>query len=534
MIMFSALLTTGLEDLSGARFIRVSKGESEAILPRAAFTVSNRNLFAALGEQGVHLGEKTRIDDVIEKVSWVETFEQAVVPTGPGWCHGCYVLGDGAILQATEGPNIFLAFAPEAQPFETIGDTRSWRYSVGRPLQDQSLAMLAVMAMFVPPLMPFMPMVESFAIEFVGLSGTGKTTLNRVASSVIGGTGLASGPSYARLMASVMNDPAEQLKAYRDHAVVLEGVDAYHGTATLKQQRAAYNFFANELPALSRAGPGDALRTVALLSARHSLRDLAGVKADEVDSLLTFRIDADRPFGVFDTVPPPFANGAAFADALSAAATAQHGTIYRHFIAKLVGAASSDPTKLSDGLARLQADFIRHAEALNGGRLDKATRALSAVYAAGRYAQRLGLLPKRWDCLEAVASWYQFQRTTSASPVEPLIDVLERLIREGAIRSTSPGSKSLIQTLSAKATAKATLWTMADHREVRIRPDRLLELIPDWKAREKGTEVAELLIRGDGRHLRRKAAFTPGAEAQRLVCLRLPLISGDKPSSNFN
>jgi hypothetical protein len=526
--MSKFVATSGIQDISGNRFIRVGQGEDQAILPCAAFTASNRQLFADLSEQGLHLGEKARIDALIEKVGWVDTFDQAIVPTSPGWCHGCYVLGDGTIFQAAEGPDVLLAFAPEALSFETIGDTRSWRSNFGRLLQDQRLLVVAVMAMLVPPLMPFMPLVESFTIEFVGPSGLGKTTINRIASSVVGGTGLASSPSYARLMASVMNAPAEQLKAYRDHSVVLEGVDAYQGNATLKQQRAAYNFFANELPALSLGGPNNALRTVVLLSARESLRDLAGVKADEIDGLLTFRIDADRPHGAFDTIPTPFSNGAAFADALSAAA-AQHGTIYRSFVAKLVSSACSDPTRLSGLLANLQADFIRHAQALNGGRTDKATRSLAAVYAAGTYAQRIGILPKRWDTLNAVAGYYQLQRAPAALPAEPLIEVLERLITQGAFRSVSPGPSSLIQTLVGKA-SKATLWTMADRREVRIHPDKLLELIPDWKAREKGTEVAELLIRGDGRHLRRKAALVPGAEVQRLVCFRLPLRSGDKPS----
>lgn len=530
--MFKAPLAAGVEDLSGARFIRVAQGETEAVVPRAAFTVSNRNLFAALSEQGVHLGEKTQIDALIEEVGWIETFEQAIVSTAPGWCNGCYVLGDGSILRATEGPYFFLAFAPKPSAFEAIGDARSWRFNVGRLLQDQSLVMLAAMAMLVPPIMPFMPLVESFAIEFVGPSGTGKTTINRIASSVVGGTGIASSPSYARLLASVMNDPVEQLLAHRDHATVLEGVDAYHGTATLKQQRAAYNFFANELPALSRAGPDLAVRTVVLLSGRESLRDCAGVSADEIDGLLTFRVDADRPLGIFNHLPSDFASSAAFADALSAAAAAQHGTIYRSFVARLVSAASSDPARLSYVLASLQADYLRHVETLNGGRLDKAIRSLSAVYAAGAYAQRLGILPKRWNCLDAVANCYQLQRTPATAPIEPLSSVLERLIDEGAFANVFWDVKTVAQGMRAKA-AGATLQIAADHRELRIDTKKIEELIPDWSTRKKGREAAELLITDKDRHLSLRGPLAPGL-AGRVYCFRLPLRSSEGLQSSVD
>lgn len=51
---------------------------------------------------------------------------------------------------------------------------------------------------------------------------------------------------------------------------------------------------------------------------------------------------------------------------------------------------------------------------------------------------------------------------------------------------------------------------------------KIVELIPDWKAREKGSEAAALLLPADGRHKGKKAALAPGLKPQRLLCFRLP------------
>lgn len=516
--------TRGFEAADGTRFIQVRAQDQAAVVPHRAFSVTNRQLEATLEHLHIAVFDKPSKEALIAEVKSVTCFEPAEILNSPGWAGDGFVLANGTVIEPPHDRAPIVTFAPDRTRLAQAGTLDEWKAQIAISINRQRIAMLAVMAALAPPMLRFMPHAENIVIELVGGHGSGKSTVVGIASSVMGGNGTASTTPYAVPLATLMSDPRSNAQTHRDHPILIEGVDVYAGQVSDKEIRRAYNFLANELPSLWRSGPSSQVRTMALLTGRESLRTLAGMANDEdADGLITLRVPAN-PHRIFNSLPEGFNSASAFADAMTMAAAHNHGSAFRALVDHLAKLSADQRASVSERLAKWQKRFLERVaaqdETLAGSRT---ARALATIYAVGKYAQRLKILPAEWNCLNAALQCLK-QSNRVKPAVKPFAVRLEDLVASERCLTVSADSDQAHQAVEANARG-ATLWRFPDYREVRIASDRIAQFFPDWPLIKKSNEVQQLLVRssGDGKRLNDKKPLAPGEPTnKRLYRFRLP------------
>jgi len=109
------------------------------------------------------------------------------VTNRPGWHDKAFMLGNGTCLGAddlrlspVDGAQTMLAGMTQCGAWET------WRDSILPIATKYPRVMAGVYASLVPVILPLLPTVEAFTIEWAGTTGTGKSTAMSVAASVWG------------------------------------------------------------------------------------------------------------------------------------------------------------------------------------------------------------------------------------------------------------------------------------------------------------------------------------------------------------
>ena len=357
-------------------------------------------------------------------------YRAALVAKHPGWLEGFYVFGDGTLATPQfDEREVIVTFEPNPK-FTPRGPLVDWQRAIAPFVADQPLSYFVIALALSGPLQRFAPSgYLSPQAELVGQPESGKSSIATVAASVwAGNPGSDCGGGELWDMTLNALDPLKL--AHRDNFLFLDESNLVGGNPRERRDFAAQAVFKFAATGGKRrmGDPvqGEHARLAMLSTTNKALADLVEDTADVRDAarsrMITIRIAADAPHGIFAMLPPGYATARAASEAMRNAADQLWGEAGRGFVAHLVGVVERDEARLRRDITRGLANYMRRDRvALASARAQK-TFALVAVTAA--LAQRAGILPKAWgspfDMIQAVA------RASSGEPadaVDPLAAV---------------------------------------------------------------------------------------------------------------
>ena len=341
--MSNELRVRGICASSGRRFVRVELGDKIGSAPLDAFTLQATRAIEMLSRQDVILIGPASRQELIKQVEALKDFPQEDVAEHVGWNGGSFALPDGSVISPRRSPKPIIAFETVADKCSVTGSLREWKKQVAEPLDGQSIGIFALCFAFVAPLLSLTSRQGNFGFELVGVKGAGKSTIQYIASSVLGGFSEGSNDRYWLSLNSTINALDDTMVAHADMPIILDEAGLFAAGDSPRVRGEAYKALAFKLASgdrKSRLGEPKrkASRHVFLISANESLIDLTDRHSDSAsaaaDRLMTICVP-DRQYGVFDHLPAGHSGSREYAQALTNAAEQHHGQAFRKFLKRL-------------------------------------------------------------------------------------------------------------------------------------------------------------------------------------------------------
>ena len=249
-----------------------------------------------------------------------------------------------------------------------------------------------------------------------------------------------------------------------------------------------------------------------IISSNEPLASLLGQGNDVAraaqDRLITIPIDTS-----FGSVPKQFRSSSEFAKKLMRSAQRHHGHAIRRFLTGLVKDKVDDEAKLRHRIRRHVERFHRAAGTnLNEGSATRVAEAFGLVYAAGKLAQRYGVLPDVLTTRAAALHCYRLHRNHADCHFATF---KSRLLAA----ANSEQAVLLKKGQDATRGALAFLSRHKGHAELLVPQEHITELFADWDRIKSSREVAAYLQRdGDAYKVKRVIL---GKKA-RVYCFHVP------------
>lgn len=188
-------------------------------------------------------------------------------------------------------------------------------------------------------------------------------------------------------------------------------------------------------------------------------------------------IRANAGAGVFSFIPPGYDDMKAYIGDLKQAASDNHGVVIRAFLQHLVDDAATDVDELKKELNDWSSEFEQRvrSEDVSGSRARTAST-FAMTYAAGKLAQRYGILPKRWACGHSVMYCYlQHILAKSDALGGPVERIKAYASLPGVLTSDNPKKVSV----EAFRESAGLVTGQGTSRELWVAPEALRERVED-------------------------------------------------------
>jgi hypothetical protein len=515
---------------SGVPYVRVYACEKRTWIPLGAFRRGGGAADDMLASRGIYLiGDDWKL--LKGKVEKLKKFPVRHLIETPGWSVTAYALPDGTVFGApTEGDEPVVLFHRKKDKCSSGGSLGEWLEHVAVPLVGQALPTFVISAMFAAPLLRLSGRTSNFGFELAGPKGVGKSTLQFLASSVLGPAMAASGRNYW-ISANATVAGLEGLMAeHQDLPMVIEETNLFAAGESSKTRASKFNELVFRLADGTTKGryqdyDQPKYRFLYLTSTNEPLENiLAGeriaVSDAASDRLLTLFIGQEREFGAFDFVPKGFSDSGALATSINHAVAKYYGQPIRHFLAKLVKSSNKAPERLRSRIAQLISTFRGKVGVdPNSGSESRVAEAFGLVYAAGVLAKEYGVLPEAMCVGPAVRAAYNLNRSGCDE-----LTLVEQILKVA-------GRKDILRVIDAKplpvtnaqlaAAAGVMRVGKKGRRWLMLTGEQLKRLFSDPAALLRDSEVKAMLIHDEGRKMI-KRVLCPGQPSQRVYCFRLP------------
>lgn len=421
--------------------------------PMEALAGDGTQFRSALLSMGLGIAPSKRARDLL--ATYVQTANveaRAVCVDRTGWYNEVYVFPDCAVGES--GERVLLQTLAEPPRLRQSGTGKEWRENVGALCSGNSRLVFAASTAFAAPLLDI-TRDESGGVHLVGPSSEGKTTALRVGASVSGG------PEGVHRWRATANGLEAVARTHNDSLLVLDelgqvdpreaGEVAYmlaNGSGKHRARRDGLSRRAAEWRLLflsaGEVGLADHMREAGRRS-----------KAGQEVRLADIPANAGKDHGVFEELHG-YADGGAFAEALTRAAGAYFGAPMRTFLARLV---EKDREKLRVSIEALRTDFLKKALAKDAGGADGQVR---------RVAQRFGLIAAGGELATAweLTGWEKGEAIRAA-----LACFRAWLGRRGG-PGTLEEKKALEQVLHFLEAHGEARFASTDPRDLRVTPNR--------------------------------------------------------------
>jgi putative DNA primase/helicase len=303
-----------------------------------------------------------------------------------GWHDEAFVLPDQSCGEAGD-ERLLLQLEGAAPQFDVAGSLDGWKEDIGRLAEGNSRLMFAISLAFAAPLLRLLG-EESGGVHLWGPSSIGKTTLLRVAASVLG--------TQMRSWRATSNGLEAAARGSCDTLLVLDEI----GQVTPHDLDAAAYLLGNGVGKARMKRDATAREVVTWRVLFMSTGEVGlstklgevGKRARAGQFMRLIEVPANAgDHGVFEDLHG-FSNGDALARHLKDATERHCGHAGREFIAKLAADFQSQAARA----AAYKGDWIEaHVEPDADGQVLRAAGRFAAIAAAGEMAQEWGIVP--WE-----------------------------------------------------------------------------------------------------------------------------------------
>lgn len=527
--MPDAITVAGFTAPGGVSWVRVTRGDRVACLPLHEFHGSAKGAFNHLAQKGfIVIGvAATRL--LLNQVAAIDDFPLTQCVEQIGWNGDHFALPDGTVFSPEGVTAGDVLFAPMPRRCAKRGTLRGWKRDVASPLAGQAIPVFALCFAYTGSILSLTKRAGNFGMELVGGKGIGKSTVQQLAASAIGGVCQGEDGHYWQTLDTTLNALEISMADHSDLPMILEEANLFLAGSSPRVRADNFTAIAFRLAnGTEKARYGGAqpreFRFVYLTSSNDSLQTLIGTNSPSAaaarDRMMTIPIASSRPHGVFDSIPQKFASGGAFAAALISAADQHHGSSIRQFLAQLVKARARDEAALRRDIEGWVAEFQAKAKVdRNDGSASRVAEAFGLVYAAGKLAVGYQALPRKLGCGRAILACYRLH-LNSGGAQQPFVDQLAAVMARDDIIDL--GNRKLSSLPSNEyAEALGFVSTRMGHRELWIHPSKIESLLPNWSTLKRQPDVLAMLKR-EGRHLGVKRPAAAGGAPVRVHCFALP------------
>ena len=351
------------------------------------------------------LGWRGNLDSNAKKLleKYVSAFQsdhKCLIVPRTGWVDGRYdfVFPD-TVLGNSGGDEIYFVGNTSKNPYQRLGTLEGWKDTIGRWSTGNSLLVFMISAGFAPVLLGLLKAKESFILNYVGDSRTGKTTAVAAASSIWGkgskddGFILTWRTTDSGLEGEAMrhNDTALAIDEMGESPANVLAAVAYMVASGRGKIRCDRTGKVRETAIWRCIGLSSGEAGLTEILAEGGKKPKAGQKGRVID----IPADAGAGMGLFEDLHEENEPGD-FAKALSAAAVENYGHAGRDFIKKI----QKDPEKV----VRWVRKYIEKRKAKMygdnaGGQVQSVADKFLLCAAAGELAVRWGIVP--WEQEEA-------------------------------------------------------------------------------------------------------------------------------------
>jgi len=361
-----------------------------------------------------------------------------VVASKTGWHDRCFVTPQQ--LYGIGRSKIEPALTKVKRPnrWSTRGHLNGWRGLAAKAGKGNPLVIFAICAAFAPPLLALMRM-EGAGIMLVGPTSRGKSTLSWLASSVWGGDP-AFKTGFMDSWKATVGSLEEAAAQARDCLLVLDDTQQLAGGRGSRADTLAEAIFTltSGVQKSRLTNDGQQLDwrlffwATANFSARKTLAD-GGREYDDSIAARLIEVEANRRFGVFDRIPDGM-DPAAFSKWIVEQSNFHYGHAIDLYLRRLGMKRYLDDADIIAWI-RQRMGSLRSRLSIDGmvGLEDRVADIFGLIYAAGRLAQRFGIVS--WSAEEmrdAIIEVYRSHRNFVAEDVvrsDPLAHVQNTIRR---------------------------------------------------------------------------------------------------------
>ncbi len=467
----------------------------------------------------------------INKARDVSGFPPLTLIERPGWSGPHFALISGEVFSPDGAGEPIVLFEPQPQKCSAKG-TAAWRKVVRQLARRQPVVTFAVMIAFAGPLLRLSRLRENIGFELSGPKGVGKSTLQHLATSVVGPALEPAGQNYWITANTTINALEAELPLHNDLMIVIEEMSvmgAASGAKARADQMRELVFRMTQGTSKGRFGTarGHPSRFVYLTSTNDPIASLLATQPSDAalaagDRLLALPLSPKRRHGIFEkTLPDGCDTGEDAARAIAELVSEHFGHPMRRFLRMLVKARAEDESGLMKQIEGYIAKF-RDAVGIDGnaGSEARVADSFGLIYAAGRLAQRFYALPKELDCMQATLKCYRINRKAVGSEITNA-ERLSRLAKKpGVVTVDVADSTAAYRRRIGKAPA-LILVGKDGKRELLLTQKALERAFPKPKALFADPAVKPLMRTDAGRHTV-KVKLAKGGKATRVYAFRLP------------
>ena len=499
----------GLRSITGERYVWVRVGSRIAITQYSLWHGSGGEASQSIRDQGVTIiGVMGAIRDAVGQL---KKFPLVPLITRSGWSAYGFALGDGRVLVPAGEPEPLRILPPHVSFLARGGSLEGWRDQVAAPLAEHLYAAFFLMVMFAPALLRLTDRTDNFTFEMAGQAGRGKSTLQFIMASVAGPAIGAEGETYWRTCNATMNALETIMSQYNDMALILDEAALAPGGGNaekraLYMRQLAFHLSLGRMKDRYGNLSGPVSRFICVLSTNRSIASMLGVahaaEAEAIaDRLMTIPLLDEREAGIFDRCPDGYETTGAFADALRTSVGEHFGHAMPAFLQYLVQARAEDEKRLRKRIASGIAKFTKAARVdMNDGSRARVAKAFGLVYVGGKLAERAGILPRGFPCMEAALACYVLHRTHGRAS----LSFEERLRAIASHPETIDIDELRASKLKGKkhTACQAFLYTgRSQNLELLIPVKMMRTLMPDWNDLRHDPEVLQRLRPGHKRNV---------------------------------
>lgn len=449
----------------------------------------------------------------------------------PGWVDkkcNAFVLGSGQVIGSDEILLQSNELSDLKDGVRNLSTVEAWRENIGEKCAGNPLAVLAVSLAFSGPLIELLASDMSGGLHLRGASSSGKSTLQRLATSVWGS------PALLRSWAATRNGLESLAPAANDMLLCLDEIAEISG----KELGNSIYMLGNG-KGKTRMGPFAATRparrwSIAILSSGEIGVDekLAEAEVDKKAGHEVRLVDIvadDRKFGAFDNLHGA-SSASAFSDQLKSATHQHFGVAGPAYVSHLI----QSRVKIIQIWERYSKWFISctgwKIGSQENGQIMRVAQRFALIAFAGDMATSLGITG--WGqreasnaALEAIRTWQE----SLEDPIEPSAKLLLENIRK-FLQMNASKTHNLASTITVPATGvvcwydekliymTAEAWKIVCGTGGSMRAARMLK-------------ASGALLPGEGDNLARRAPRSV-PDRPRVYALRSAILWPDEPASN--